>query len=787
MEPPGRQGTGRDRNREEQGNVKKRGTSLVGEDSSDSSGSSRSDDEDKTDRKERGRGRESTSQSDNFFDDLFQGNMEKEENRLQARREGRRVEDLKGQPQRIMEADKTLQRAMQKKEDENKRLKTQAANRNDVHKHEMEVALKRERDRTDRRIAKLERDVATLFTRTQEMLTIGSTPRGAGITFHEDRTGDPPIRRTTLTEAGEKAELEAEEPEGNPEEKKEEEEDHQPEKKKRKKKGEGKDGPTAHPKEPPDDGGGTGGGGPPAPGAVGGRKRVRETETTEHAAADRPRRTTAGHNRSRDIGDTDSGDDNWRENTEMWIRDKNGMEQEKNGKMAGWPEFLRIRGVQSLNLEGLSKRDKVSWRKRFIRNQYKLGKRTPQIKAAVNAVKRAFRKQGWHKDRDLWDDPGVREAVAATRYSLEEYKEALRTKARNEKYPMHLEGLAEMHDRLKPYDVEWHQPYREEVDRAIMFLLAVLLFDIGMRIGTATLKKVRNLGKPNTAAWKPPPAKIPGRNESEVATPNQDEEESGANQRREDGEPDGGEDQGEESDSEDETETTEKNDPIMSHTFVLEDLEFAVLDELGSTQMRRGGRSFVKELRTRSNDWVIWCRVTFDTSKTTNLQKRPKLPRPAVMGRRSPIESRALDLLLDFLRWRGPVPPRTPLLARPPVRGRNKYMGGWKTVGATELVKGLKEMARRHNVQDSHVSAISFRKGHVTTVLLLTMKERKDGEIGMQAAIDRAGKWAQGSGVPRKHYLAAWDDRGPLALIHSWAEGIPIGGGFEGWRIRQPA
>ena len=238
---------------------------------------------------------------------------------------------------------------------------------------------------------------------------------------------------------------------------------------------------------------------------------------------------------------------------------------------------------------------------------------------------------------------------------------------------------------------------------------------------------------------------------------------------------------------EDGTETTEKNDPIMSHTFVLEDLEFAVLDKAGSIQMIRGGRSFVKELKTRINDWVIWCRVTFDTSKTTNLQKRPKLPRPAVTGRRSPMESRALDLLLDFLRWRGPVPPRTPLLARPPVRGRNNYMGGWKTVGAAELVKGLKEMARRHNVRDSHVSAISFRKGHVTTVLLLTMKERKDGEIGIQAAIDRAGKWAQGSGVPREHYLAAWDDRGPLALIHSWAEGIPIGGGFEGWRIRQPA
>jgi hypothetical protein len=68
---------------------------------------------------------------------------------------------------------------------------------------------------------------------------------------------------------------------------------------------------------------------------------------------------------------------------------------------------------------------------------------------AVNVVKRASQKHGWFRDRDLWDDPGVKEAVAATRYLLEEYKEAVNVRARKEKYPMHLEGLSEMHDRLK--------------------------------------------------------------------------------------------------------------------------------------------------------------------------------------------------------------------------------------------------------------------------------------------------------------------------------------------------
>jgi hypothetical protein len=203
---------------------------------------------------------------------------------------------------------------MQKKEDENKRLKNQAANLNDAHKREMEKALKEERARTDRRMKKIEKDVATLFTRTEEMLTIDSTPVGAGIPFTEDRTGDLPIREATGMEAEEKVELEAEEPEGKTEEEKEEEEDGQPKKKKRKTKGAEKDGPTVHPKDPPDDGGGTGGEGPTAPETTGGQKRGREKVTTAPAETKRPKRSNAGHNSSRDIGDTDSGDDNWREN-----------------------------------------------------------------------------------------------------------------------------------------------------------------------------------------------------------------------------------------------------------------------------------------------------------------------------------------------------------------------------------------------------------------------------------------------------------------------------------------
>ena len=81
MDPPGGQGTGRDRDREEQGDVTKRGTSIVDEDSDNSGGfssSSESDGGDKTDLKERGRERESTSQRDgrDFFDYLHQADIE---------------------------------------------------------------------------------------------------------------------------------------------------------------------------------------------------------------------------------------------------------------------------------------------------------------------------------------------------------------------------------------------------------------------------------------------------------------------------------------------------------------------------------------------------------------------------------------------------------------------------------------------------------------------------------------------------------------------------------------
>ena len=150
------------------------------------------------------------------------------------------------------------------------------------------------------------------------------------------------------------------------------------------------------------------------------------------------------------------------------------------------------------------------------------------------------------------------------------------------------------------------------------------------------------------------------------------------------------------------------------------------------------------------------------------------------------MESEALDLLLNFLRWRGRVPPRTPMLSRPPTKGKNGIWGKWKTVGASALVAWIKA-AKRHGVRDSHVSAISFRKGHVITVMLLTVKEREIAEKGLESAISRAGKWAKGSRIPQKHYLAHWDDRGPLALISSWEDGIHIGDGFRGWRIRQPA
>ena len=100
------------------------------------------------------------------------------------------------------------------------------------------------------------------------------------------------------------------------------------------------------------------------------RKRERDPEDKEPGTSDRPKRSTAGNGGPRDIGDIDSEDDDWRDSTEIWIRDRNGTELEANGKMVGWPEFLKVRGVHSINLEGFSEKDKISWRKRCIRKLY---------------------------------------------------------------------------------------------------------------------------------------------------------------------------------------------------------------------------------------------------------------------------------------------------------------------------------------------------------------------------------------------------------------------------------
>ena len=54
----------------------------------------------------------------------------------------------------------------------------------------------------------------------------------------------------------------------------------------------------------------------------------------------------------------------------------------------------------------------------------------------------------------------------------------------------------------------------------------------------------------------------------------------------------------------------EKETPVLSHTFVLEDLEFTVLRWDGEEQMVRGSPVFIDELRNQPNEWVVWFRVT---------------------------------------------------------------------------------------------------------------------------------------------------------------------------------
>ena len=94
-------------------------------------------------------------------------------------------------------------------------------------------------------------------------------------------------------------------------------------------------------------------------------------------------------------------------------------------------------------------------------------------------------------------------------------------------------------------------------------------------------------------------------------------------------------------------------------------------------------------------------------------------------------------ILITIMRWNEHRKGGASFLRRravPEHDGRNSFP---KDIRLEDLVKVTKRLARDNGVRDSHTSATSFRKAHVTTSAILTRVEREADEEGMKAMVER--------------------------------------------------
>ena len=119
--------------------------------------------------------------------------------------------------------------------------------------------------------------------------------------------------------------------------------------------------------------------------------------------------------------------------------------------------------------------------------------------------------------------------------------------------------------------------------------------------------------------------------------------------------------------------------------------------------------------------------------------------------------------------------------------GRKTGLNVEKSIRCEDLVKQLKKLTREAGIRDSHASSGSFRKGNVSTGVLLGGTRIEEREEELEKIRKRGGKWVSRSKTTEAHYLNAKDNRGPLAMVASWEEALTTDKGFADWRRRQGA
>ena len=431
------------------------------------------------------------------------------------------------------------------------------------------------------------------------------------------------------------------------------------------------------------------------------------------------------------------------------------------GALTQWTEWVcgvKKAGHLGLDLAGELKGERVWWAADYVLFLFKVQKkREEELTRAVADIAAAFTTQLW--DARMWGDKRVKSVVEAGKRNGEELAAKILRKAYNEKYDMNMEFMRKLFDHYRPDTVDWlGDPSTEEVDGALQFLLALCLLDIGMRVGMASPQAIGTERKTETSG-QGAKAQEPGQSGADES----EEEENGEGER--------------------EKETRQ----ARSHEWKHKDCRYACWGKAG-LEFMEGGEEIANFLKENGNDMVVFVQIWFDTSKTSHTGRSgPKVPKWATLGRRSDLESMALDLLVSYIRWNGPRSKEDPILRRKAcISRRTGRKGDDRTTRSDDLTAVCKALGEQERVGRGHLSPICFRKGHACLMRALCIDELKAGEEAMVMVKTRASKWTLKSKVPERHYLANWDDRGPLARMTSWEHGMSLGPGISGWRLRQP-
>ena len=379
-----------------------------------------------------------------------------------------------------------------------------------------------------------------------------------------------------------------------------------------------------------------------------------------------------------------------------------------------------------------------------------------QVKTEVGALRGAFKAMGWGHC-PCWDSWQVTTALDSCGRTVQELRAHMGEKIRMEKYDMNFEALYTMRQKMVPSeDVFSSDPTKEVAYEVVLYLLAYVLFDLGVRGGNMADTGKRGSGQGKSGTGK-------------TITENKEKEDT-------EGDP-----------NKAWTEEEEEKFIAIRHESQARDWTYFVPN--GEEELRPiAGHQLAAYWRENPEGWPVKGEVIFPTSKTGNGSRT--VAQPVKFGQASPVEKAEFDLLLNFFKWSAFESPKQPVFLRRAVPEMSRYghmvRGKPKRVRMRDLATAAETVANAARVGHNHVSPIEFRKGHVSTNAALgRLEEQRRLAEELRRIKERGHHWAAESQVPQTHYLHAGPDAGPYARVQSWAEAIKVGGGFRAWRERQ--